>query len=206
MSKYVINFAGNPIYVSQGNYIVSEEELNYLRKINQKIDVNKKTFLLSENAHILEHKQLLNIKKILLNSFDDYKNNVLQKNNSFYICNSWSTLQKKGQFHFAHDHPNHIFSAVYYAKTEKSNLIFTLNRSKIQEGFHFEYDIKEYNIYNSANWKVEVNQGDVVIFPGHLRHESSICEDDERIVVGSSFFVKGKLGAQGTYNDIYLNV
>ena len=206
MSKYVVNFAGYPIYLSQGNKIASEKELNYLRKINQNFAKNKKPFKLSKGSHILEDKQLKNIKKIILYSFEDYKNNVLQINNSFYICNSWSTSQKKGEFHHTHVHPNHIFSAVYYAKAKKCSLVFYLDRSRIQENFNFSYDIKEYNVYNSGSWRIDVNAGDVIIFPGHLRHESALCEVDERIVVGSSFFIKGKLGSQDSYNDINLKV
>lgn len=205
MNQHVINFAGNPIFLSQGNNLVTEKEINYLRNINQKL-IKNKTFKVSEGSHILEDKKLKNIKKIILDTFDNYKNNVLQINNSFYICNSWSTLQKKGEFHHAHVHPNHIFSAVYYAKAKKSSLFFMLDKSKLQESFHFSYDIKEYNIYNSCTWHLDITEGDVVIFPGHLRHESGVCEVEERIVVGCSFFIKGKIGSQDSYNDIYLSM
>lgn len=205
MNKDVINFAGNPIYVSRGNEIASTKELDHLRNINKIFIENNKTLKLSESSHIFKDKQLKNIEQILLNNFNDYKKDVLQINDSFYICNSWCTLQTKGGSHHNHVHPNAIFSAVYYAKAEKSVLIFYLDRSKLQENFHFSYEIKNYNIYNSCSWSVEVNAGDVIIFPGHLRHQSPVCEIDERIIVSSSFFVKGKLGDQNTYNDIYLN-
>ena len=203
MNKHIINFGGYPIYLSQGNKIVTEKELNILRKSNQK-SFKKHSLLFSDDSHVLQNKELKNIEKILLDCFKDYVNDILQIKNQFYMCNSWSTLQKKGDFHSSHIHPNHIFSAVYYAKTPKSSLTFYLERSKIQENFHFSYDIKKYNIYNSTSWFVEVNSGDVIIFPGHLKHESSVCKGNERIIVGSSFFIKGKLGSTDTYNDINL--
>jgi len=217
MNKHIINFGGYPIYVSQTNKIPIEKDLNILRKSNKKGFQNNRAyemagvnysskFKLSDDSHILKNKKLKNIEKILLDCFKDYVNNILQIKNEFYMCNSWSTLQKKGEFHPGHTHPNHIFSAVYYAKAEKSSLVFYLDRSKLQENFHFSYDIKEYNIYNSCSWRIDVNAGDVIIFPGHLKHESALCEVDERIVVGSSFFIKGKLGSQDNYNDINLKV
>ena len=120
------------------------------------------------------------------------------------LPNFMKTNKKKGNIHNGHQHPKHIFSAVYYAKAEKSSLIFQIERSKIQEGFLFQYNVKNYNYFNSSSWTLEVNSGDVLIFPGHLQHSSSICETDERIVVGSSFFIKEKIGLEGDYNDIYL--
>jgi len=200
MTKYIIPFGGYPIYLSTNNRTANDEEINYLREIN----TYKKRLKYSNNSHIFENKKLEGIKKIITDSFDDYKNNVLQIRNSFYICNSWSTLQKKGEQHHCHFHANHIFSAVYYAKVKKTSLIFYIERSKLSENFHFSYDLIKNNVYNSDSWRMDVSQGDIIIFPGHLRHESSICEDDERIIVGSSFFIKGKLGSSNEFNDINL--
>jgi hypothetical protein len=203
-NKHIISFAGNPIFYSQKNPMASNKELDFLRKIKFRNNDFKIRPRFSKESHILKYKQLKNIKKILLDNFNYYLNKVLEINNSFYICNSWATIQKKGNFHNGHHHPNHIFSAVYYAKAEKSSLIFQIERSKIQEGFLFQYNVKNYNYFNSSSWTLEVNSGDVLIFPGHLQHSSSICETDERIVVGSSFFIKEKIGLEGDYNDIYL--
>ena len=37
--------------------------------------------------------------------------------------------------------------------------------------------------------------GDLVIFPGWLNHETSVNEsDDDRIIIGANYFLKGKLG------------
>lgn len=205
MKKNILLFGGNPIFIVQNNELPTEKELIFLRKtkfIKSNIKTNPK---FSKGSHILKHKQLKNIKEIILNNFNDYLNNVLEINNKFYICNSWSTLQKKGNFHKSHYHPNHIFSVVYYAKAEKSNLIFYLEKSKIQEAFFFQYSIKKYNHFNSHSWTLDVKSGDVVIFPGQLKHQTSICETDERIIVGASFFIKEKIGSELDYNDIYLN-
>jgi hypothetical protein len=205
MKKNILLFGGNPIFFVQNNELPKEKELIFLRKTKFIKSDSKTNPKFSKESHILKHKQLKNIKKILLNNFNDYLNNVLEINNKFYICNSWSTLQKKGNFHKSHYHPNHIFSAVYYAKAEKSNLIFYLDKSKIQEAFFFQYSVKKYNYFNSHSWTLDVKSGDVVIFPGQLKHKTSICETDERIIVGASFFIKEKIGSELDYNDIYLN-
>jgi len=205
MNKHVISFGGNPIYVCPGNRKANEKELNHLRRINR-INNKERTLKLTDDSQILKNKKLEGIEKIILKNFNDYTNNILQIDNSFYICNSWSTYQKKGDHHPSHKHANAIFSAVYYAKVEKTSLVFLIERSKLNENFYFAYNIKNYNEFNSSSWRVDVTAGDVIIFPGHIRHQTPVCEDDERLMVGTSFFIKGKLGCQEDYNDINLKI
>jgi len=205
MNKHIISFGGNPIYICNNNRIANEEELKYLRKINT-INHNKNNLTLSNGSQVFKNKKLKGIEKIILNNFEDFKNNILEIDNSFYICNSWSTLQKRGDHHPCHQHANAIFSAVYYAKVEKTSLLFFLERSKLNVNFHFEYKIKRYNSFNSSSWKIDISAGDVIIFPGHLRHQTPICEEDERIMVGTSFFVNGRLGDATNYNDLNIKI
>ena len=206
MSKIVIPFSGYPICKINTNNLLTKKELSFLKNLKKKSSLyssNVTNLKLSSETNILDYKELKKIKNLIWDNFDDYINNVLQIENQFYICNSWCTIQNKGDYHPPHFHSNHIFSAVYYAQANKSEIKFTINRSKIQEGFFFEYKIKNYNIYNAASWTFEVNSGDLIIFPGELQHESTVCEsDDERVMVGSSYFIKGNLGSKERYNDI----
>jgi uncharacterized protein (TIGR02466 family) len=203
------SLSGYPICKIITNNLLTQEELIFLKTLKKKLNNFKDKNInlnLSEETDILRYKQLEKIKKIIWSNFDDYINKVLQIKNQFYICNSWCTIQKKGDYHPQHIHPNHIFSAVYYAQANKSGLKFTLEKSKIQEGFLFDYEIKNYNVFNSSTWLLEVNSGDIVIFPGQLKHESTICQsDDERIIIGSSYFIKGDIGTNSKYNNININ-
>ena len=47
--------------------------------------------------------------------------------------------------------------------------------------------------------------GDIVLFPGHIRHGSVVNESKTpRIIIGANFFLKGKLGSQKEVSNIVL--
>ena len=72
-----------------------------------------------------------------------------------------------------------------------------LDTSSIQECFNFQYTIDKYTIFNSQSWTLPMETGDIVLFPGHIRHGSAPNKSSEsRIIVGANFFLKGKLGTK----------
>lgn len=203
MNKHVIPFAGYPIFIIQSSFYLNNEELNFLKNLNYKNHGDLENLKISLDTDILRLDKLKRLKNFIKDCFNDYVSNVLQINNNFYFCQSWSTIQNRKGKHPKHSHPNHIISSVYYAKVKETNLTFFTDKSRIQEGFNFEYDIKEYNIFNSSSHKITFNKGDIVFFPGNLNHETSINDDDdERIVVGSSFFIDGEVGSKHQTCDI----
>ena len=65
---------------------------------------------------------------------------------------------------------------------------------------------KNYNVFNSSTWDLKVKTGDIVFFPGELTHESIIHEsDNDRIMIGSSYFIKGKIGFDNKANAINIS-
>lgn len=203
--RVIIPFAGYPIFKHSTETILTNDELEFLKSINKSKHPyeNVTGIKLSNDTNILENKKLKRLKNIMLNSFSEYIENILQIENQFYICTSWSTIQKKGDFHPSHIHPNAIFSTVLYAQAEKGGLDFYVDRSIIQKGFFFDYKVKKYNEFNSQQWSLPITTGDIVTFPGELRHESKKheCETD-RIIVGASFFIEGNLGKKEKYNTL----
>ena len=118
---------------------------------------------------------------------------------------SWATFQKKGDAHPNHAHSNAIFSSVYYPNAKDSKIIFTCPMPRIQEAFNFQYDILDWNIFNSPSWQIPVESGDIIIFPGQVHHETPVYDGEgERMMIGASYFLKGTLGTEKTYNTIHL--
>jgi len=200
-NKFIIPFAGYPIFVIQNGFYVNDEELNFIRNLEYRNHVDE-SFKLSKNSDILQLEKLKRLKNFINESLNDYVSNVLEVNNTFSFCQSWSTIQKNKTKHPPHTHPNHLISSVYYAKTEQTELIFSVSRSILQDGYHFYYDVKNNNVFNSTSYNVPLKAGDIIFFPGQLHHESSINDEEERIVMGSSFFIDGKLGSEEDYNNI----
>ena len=205
MNKQIVPFAGYPIFLLENGFHLNEEELNFLRNLEYQNHSTLGNLKLSVDTDILQLDKLKRLKEFVKKCLDDYVSNVLEINNSFSFCQSWSTIQHKQGQHQIHAHANHIISSVYYAKTKGTDLRFVVNKSIIQDGYFLEYDIKNYNIYNSTTYSVPLKQGDIIFFPGQIHHGSSINNDDERIIVGSSFFIDGKIGSKHLTSNIDIN-
>lgn len=202
INRHVLPFAGYPICILQSAFNINDQELNSLKNLEYIKHKSIEGLKLSSNTDILQLDELKRLKDFIKNSLDDYVSNVLEVNNKFSFCQSWSTIQNKNSYHPNHSHANHIISSVYYAKAKETKLTFNITKSKIQDGYFFEYDIKNYNIYNSASYAIPLKTGDIIFFPGQLGHESSINDEDERIAVGSSFFMDGEIGTKELTSSI----
>ena len=203
--KQLIPFHGYPIFKIKTGELLNEDELNFFKSLTTTShffqDLTKTK--LTRDDNILNNIELKRIKDIIWKHFVDYVDNVLEINNKFYMCNSWGTIQKKDDYHPNHTHKNAIFSSVFYIHAENSSLTFSFDKSRIEEGFFFAYHIKNYNHFNSSSWEVPVETGDLIIFPGELEHVSKIHTGNyDRLIIGSSYFLKGDLGSDSNYNSI----
>ena len=197
----LLNIKAIPIAHDKKVHYLNKKELNIVKKI--KYRKPDKGFYLSETITLLENKTLAPLKKFIIEKAEEYKRDVLEIKDQIYLTQSWSTINTPNAFHIPHTHPNTFISIVYYAQCEGGFLFFDLNTSSIKECFNFMYTIKNYNIYNSDTWKLRVQTGDIVLFPGHIRHGSLVNKSSiQRIIVGANFFIKGKLGSKKTVSFI----
>jgi uncharacterized protein (TIGR02466 family) len=120
------------------------------------------------------------------------------------ITNSWFTRNPTGASHYAHNHPNSIFSGVYYLDAEASDVTFEFECT-ISKNFKFIYDCSVLNEYNSNNLTLSPRTGDVLIFPSWIWHKvSPNTGSTDRLVLGFNSFVTGELGRVDV--DTYLNL
>ena len=202
MNRILIAFAGQPIYKISTGQFLNKKELDHIRNIPY-VKHNKSNIMLSAENSILNHKKLNKIKNIVWSEFCKYVDQVLEIKDDFYMSNSWCTLQEKGGSHPYHDHPGSMFSSAYYAQAHNGSLSFSIPKSIIQSGFNFDYKIKNYNYFNSCSYKIPVITGDLLIFPANINHESEEHKGPEtRIMIGASYFIKGKLGFKEKYNQM----
>lgn len=202
MNKTVIPFAGYPIFLLEAGFNLNNDELNFLKNLEYTNHHTVENLKLSVEVDVLKLDKLKRLKHFIKESLNHYVSDVLQINNSFSFCQSWATIQDKSGHHPSHSHNNHVISSVYYAKAEETKLIFNVERSRIQDGYYFDYDIKECNAYNSNSYSVSLKTGDIIFFPGQLNHESSTNNNDKRIIVGAGFFIDGKIGSKNSTTNI----
>lgn len=199
----VIPFSGKPIAKLKSSYKLSDKETMFLNQ--QSFNHQNGNTLITLNNQILDAHILSNFKNYLLSIAHSYVTDVLGINNKIVLTHSWLTKNSKGNFHNRHCHPNILFSMVYYLQSKSGQLVFNTEKSILQQIFNFDYQIKDYNVFNSASWRVDVLTDDIVLFPGDLIHSTTSNEHDEdRIVLGLNFFAKGVFGLNDNYGKLEL--
>lgn len=188
-------------------YSIPVYHKKFIHSITDKEEIELKNFSLqcndenyfSVNFNVLDSRNLSILKSKIEKYILDYKNNVCGiSTQNFYITDSWIAKTPIGGKHLLHDHPNSIISGVYYAQTEKSYINF-YNPVNLFKNFQFHFDYNLETEFNRTDWAIEIEQGDLIIFPSWLQHYVNTNNSNkERTVIGFNCFVSGRLG-----NDRY---
>ena len=191
----LIPFHALPIYKESTDFTLTDEEKSVIVDGEFRKALSKQGNAISKSAEILDDERLIRLKTHILTVFNDYITNHLQIENRFYLTQSWTAVNHKGDAHHSHIHPNTVFSCVYYAQAKSGDFQIKMPMSRIQDGYNFSYKILQNNIFNSRTYNASVKTGDILIFPGWLEHQALPNEDDApRIIIGTNYFVKGILG------------
>ena len=200
-----INYWKLPIYISKFRNL-TEQELNFIN--NESCNDNIINVVnISKNTFVLNDKVLSELKKDLNKYLMHFWNNTFNCKQEIYMTNSWIATSIPNSNHHAHDHKNSILSGVLYvnAKENSGNIKF-FNDPPLFKDYFFDYTINNYNEYNSSCLELEVTSGDIIIFPSHLQHETTINNSKEnRIILGFNSFVKG-IFDQENKNTTYLSI
>jgi len=192
-----------PIVKTKSDLIIDKKEIDFLKN-KVKYRKHKNNFLMSDTDSLLECDELKKIKEFIIKTFNKFTKEVLEINDNFKMISSWSTKHNNKTIHSKHFHPNVMFSLVFYLNVN-STINFYIEKSSISKAFNMDYSVKRWNFLNSSIWKLQVNSGDIVIFPGDLVHESSNhIGEDEKILIGANFFISGEIGDKKEFT--YLNI
>lgn len=182
------------IFKYEENY---EKELNYIRKIDYR-NKSDNTFsynLQSVDTFLLDKEELSKIKIFIEESIDFYAKNIIKSSQQLVITQSWSNKNSKNQSHHTHIHPNSIASGVFYFKINKLPPIRFKN-NKINT---FGMEVTEQNNFNSFEFYLPANDGELIIFPSDLEHSVPVNNsDEERISLSFNTFAKGNIGSIDT--------
>jgi len=192
------------IYKNQINKNLTKSELDFI--ISQKSKIHKNIGNKSSNdTYILENKELVNLKKQILNFVDDHTKNVLAvdtKKVTPYITQSWLNFTNVNEFHHLHNHTNSYLSGVFYIKAKKDvdKIFFEKDMNYI---LHPEFT--EFNINNSNSWWLPVETGEIILFSSKLKHfVEKVEKTDERISLAFNVFLKGTIGNNQDFTELVL--
>ena len=99
------------------------------------------------------------------------------------ISEMWAIINKPGNFNLIHTHPNSYLSAAYYVKAPKNGGKFIFeNPLDVAKHSHPKEERKtEFNLKTVG---LEIEEGELIIFPAYLPHKVSENEsDEERMVI-----------------------
>ena len=197
---------GVPIHFEKTSFRLTNDELN---TIFGKSYYHPMSNNLTKTSFLLKDDKLSRIKSFLDERMNSYIENIVEINDKFIMTQSWSTTTKKSENHHSHNHPNAIFSLVFYVSSqgvESGNLVFNLD-NRLREKYDFSFNVKNYNTFNSSTWEYEVNTGDLIIFPAWIYHETrENTSNEDRVIIGANYFVEGVIGTTEGVDKIQIRL
>jgi|TARA_E500000318_G_scaffold91770_1_gene90151 uncharacterized protein (TIGR02466 family) len=205
MGREVIQLYSTPLYHENTNFYLNPEELNFIFNIKYKTRDKENDVFISKSHNILNNKKLNRIKIFLNEKINFFIKNILEINNKVRLTQSWIAKTISNSKHHSHCHKGAFLSCVFYVNCKSGHFIINEHKSALQNGYNFDYNVIQYNSFNSEMFYREVKTNDLIIFPGHLTHETKINKSDEdRIVIGANYFLKDKIGVEK--NITYLKI
>lgn len=196
-----------PIYTAKRDLFLSLEEKKDIEDVISGGMERNFSNSISENLYIFNSK-LKKIKQFCEQHIKIYAEQIIKPTEDldFYITQSWLNVNKPGEYHRRHNHQNSIISGVFYVQTvEDDKIVFTDPNIKLKEFITFGEE-REFNLWNSSQWKVPVNNTKLILFPSWLEHQVEPNQTDttDRISLAFNCFVRGFVGNIGQVTELTL--
>jgi len=86
-----------------------------------------------------------------------------------FLGNMWANVNPPGGMNRAHQHPNSLWSGVYYVKAKPNQGGFRIDREDNAQ-YYLPKNISSPTFFNMTNWIYPSETGMILIFPSWLRH------------------------------------
>ena len=197
-----------PLYVATRSSNLDLTEEKEIKDIIEE-GMHKNVYNTTTNNSYIFDTKLKKIKEFCKEHINTYLEKLIspEKEIDLYITQSWINVNKPGESHHLHNHPNSIISGVYYVATgepEEDRIHFHDPTTHMKE--RMEFDIKEYNFWNSTTWFIPVEKNNLILFPSWLPHSVEKNENAtiDRISISFNTFVRGKLGEKNHLNELII--
>tara|TARA_R100001443_G_scaffold108541_1_gene119038 strand:- start:342 stop:932 length:591 start_codon:yes stop_codon:yes gene_type:complete len=184
---YTVPICANTLFIYKLN-LTKDLSLEFEKEKFKSFD--RGSAFMGEDLNILKKYEDLNTE--INNALDSTIKDVLKLNNVNYrIYNSWLTKAKPESFSDSHNHSNSWLSGVYYPKGNAGFNIKFFNDNISQ----FYTPPTEYNIFNSGEWTINIEDNFLIIFFSQLRHKMMQNKSNiDRYSLAFNVVPKGKFG------------
>ena len=207
VNDYIINgIFPCPVYIVKRDSNLSLKDEKELEKIIKEGMYRNTGNSSSDNSYIFNSK-LKKIKPFCEQQLKIYVEQVINTKEEldFYITQSWLNINKPGEYHHNHSHPNSIISGDFYISTEEDDKI-TFTDPNHNTRNVLKFNSKEYNVWNSTNWFFPTITNELILFPSWLNHQVIPNEKatTDRISLSFNTFARGTLGDQKELTELIL--
>ena len=112
----------------------------------------------------------------------------------FEITDCWANVNRRGESHSLHSHPNNFLSGVYYVRAPENcgNIVFSDPRPQASVLIPH---VTERNPYNSFKHSIKPKEGRLLMFHSWFQHlvEANQSEE-ERISISFNVLLRGRIG------------
>ena len=158
----------------------------------------------SQTPYFLDAPGLEQLKVGIKQHVDTYTKKIMQAPYEVYLTNSWKNLTSQNEQHIMHNHTNSVISGVLYIKS--SYIQPTISFHRIQPPYLLSWKPTEFNMFNSMEWTVPVEDLDIIIFPSTLFHYvKPNTSNKDRISIAFNTFARGHIKTESAGADLILN-
>jgi uncharacterized protein (TIGR02466 family) len=196
-----------PLFSSPLYQAIIPTSIDYNSTCNQ-LDYNRSG---GDNGWISTDQQVLNKFPSLQSHIDHhlhaYIHDELKIKQEYYVINSWINKHDKGDYLPIHSHANSIFTGIYYITLPPhSGEILSLHQSPFVPSFvpgTIIPDVYEYNVYNSKQCDIKLEEGTLLLFPSHIEHSAQQSNSNyTRYALSFNVFLRGSFGSSTAYLNL----
>jgi len=144
----------------------------------------------SANGKILDLPGLESLKEECQMHLDTYYRQVTCADDTtkIHLTDSWINFARKGDQHTMHTHVNSVLSGVFYLQVNDSVPAITFH--KPEPFLLFDVGVTQQTVHNSPQWRLDVANGDIIIFPSNVWHSVEANPSDQpRVSLAFNSFV-----------------
>ena len=195
----------SPVYFAHRGSKLGKEEMKDVDDIIGEGLLSNSGNSFSSNTYIFDTR-LHKLRKFCERHIAIYVKEIINPKNEldFYITQSWLNVNKPGESHHKHCHPNSLISGVFYVSSGRDDKIDFYDPNSSTSVISVE--VAEFNLWNSEGWFFNVASNDLILFPSWLQHSVKKNEkaSTDRISISFNVFPKGILGGKEKLTELII--
>jgi uncharacterized protein (TIGR02466 family) len=198
MEHKLLPLFSTPLY--QSTIHVEPETLSYIKNLDYQ-DATIHAYVSQSNS-VLDG---LTLKEKILDHVNYYCHHLLQITDDieYYLLDSWAMKYDTGHHNPLHCHSNSLFSGVYYVNMPEDDQSFVEFHNNDPYNIFPNAvvpQLKNQNLFNSTIWRIKPSEGDLILFPSHLKHYVSdmTSTTEYRYCIAFNLFCRGQITNQIT--------